>query len=199
MSWYRIVSHPLVNSSQNLWCGRVDIVRNDTGEVVKKVRVKLIDGKERAQDLLDMKLKDVLSNIGLPKDWDSPDEVRVIFYQYEIFRKKREYFHQKMYEGIEKSEITYLLADYEQCVLDFVILFLEKYARLTETDKIRLLGATEEERNNSELLINKLSARNYFMRIIINPDQKISQAYEDMRMLIKKNQGKQEKGSEPFN
>jgi hypothetical protein len=190
MSWYRIVSHPLVNTSQDLWCGRTDIVRNDTGEIVKKVRVKLIDGKDKAQDLLDKKLKDALNNIGLPKDFNNPDKVRVMFHQYEIYTRKRESYHQMMYEGIDKDEITHVLADCEQCVLEYVISFHEKYMNLSITDKLRLVGATEEERKNPELLIKKLSARNFFMKIINKPDQKIFKAYEDMRKLIKKDQGK---------
>jgi hypothetical protein len=188
MSWYRIVLHPLVNTGKNLWCGRADIVRNDTGEVVKKVRVKLVHGKEKAKDSLDKKLKDVLSSIDLPKDWNNPDIVRFMFHQYEIFRRKRENFHQMMYEGIEKNEITHLLADYEKCVLEYAISFHEKYMNLTMADKIRLVGTTEEEGKNPELLINKLSARSFFMRIIYNPDQEVSQAYKDMRELIKKYQ-----------
>ncbi|MEJ2395599.1 MAG: hypothetical protein P8Z77_12690 [Candidatus Thiodiazotropha sp.] len=35
-----------------------------------------------------------------------------------------------MYEGIEKNEITHLLADYEKCVLEYAISFHEKYTAL---------------------------------------------------------------------
>lgn len=190
MSWYKIVAHPLVNNSRGLWSGRVDIVRKDTEEIVKKVRVRLIKGKEQAEDLLDKEVKNVLQNIGLPKDWNNPDIVRLMFHEYRVFSRKREKYHQMIYEGGGKDMASHVLADHEQCILEYVLSFQEEYMKLTLKEKKRLIGATKEEREKPALLIDNLAARNFFMRIIVCPDREVVKAYKGMRALIEKEQKK---------
>lgn len=188
MIWYEIICYPLRNNYQNFWSGSVDIVRNDTGEIVRTIRIKLTEEKDKAQILLDQKLHSALAEIAVPVDWGNPDAVRLMFHEFDLFSRKQEKFHQVMYEGIPSNEISKSIVNYEWCVIKYILAFQEKYMSLTKKDRIRLIGGSNEEKNDYNLLMKRLNARNFFIKVIINPSNEVIKAYHDMREIIKKMQ-----------
>ena len=185
MTWYEIVKYPVRNNYENLWSGSTDIVRKDSGEIIKTIRVKLVEGKDMAESLLENEVKEELNKISIPEDWGKPDQVRLMFHEYDVFNRKIEKYHQMMYVGVERNQVSLEMTNFEEIIIKYLVSFQEKYTKLASNDRLRLIGGSDNEKTDYDLLMEKLNARNFFMKIIVNPSEEVLKAYENMREIIK--------------